>query len=58
VTVGSIPTTVLFSGMSAYPGLYQINVQLPTIPAGTTLLPIVVTTPNAFHDQVQIAVAP
>jgi len=58
VLVGSSPAQVLFSGMSAYPGLYQINVQLPTIPAGSPTMPVVITTPNAFHDQVDIAVAP
>jgi len=58
VTAGGMPATVLFSGMSAYPGLYQINVQLPAIPAGTTELPVTIATPNAFHDQVEIAVAP
>jgi len=58
VMVGSSPAQVLFSGMSAYPGLYQINAQLPTIPAGSSTTPVVITTPNAFHDQVDIAVAP
>ena len=58
VTVGGMPATVLFSGMSGYPGLYQINAQLPAIPAGATSLPLVVTTPNAYHDQVDIAVQP
>jgi len=58
VMVGGGAATVLFSGMSAYPGLYQINAQLPAIPAGVTALPVVITTPNAFHDQVQIPVAP
>ena len=58
VMVGGGAATVLFSGMSAYPGLYQINAQLPAIPAGVTALPLVITTPNAFHDQVLIPVAP
>jgi uncharacterized protein (TIGR03437 family) len=44
--------------MSAYPGLYQINAQIPTIAAGSSTMPVVITTPNAFHDQVDIAVAP
>ena len=57
VTVGGQAATVLFSGMSAYPGLYQINAQLPTIPAGSTSLPLVIETPNALHDQVNLAVA-
>jgi uncharacterized protein (TIGR03437 family) len=58
VMVGGSAATVLFSGMSAYPGLYQINAQLPAIPAGTTSLPLIISTQNAFHDQVQIPVAP
>jgi uncharacterized protein (TIGR03437 family) len=58
VTVGGSPAQVLFSGMSAYPGLYQINAQIPTIAAGSSTMPVVITTPNAFHDQVDIAVAP
>jgi len=58
VTVGGSAAAVLFSGLSGYPGLYQINAQLPVIPAGTTALPVVITTPNAFHDQVSVAVAP
>jgi uncharacterized protein (TIGR03437 family) len=57
VTVGGLPATVLFSGMSAYPGLYQINAQLPSIPAGVSSLPLVIETPNALHDQVSLAVA-
>ena len=58
VLVGASPATVLFSGMSSYPGLYQINAQLPAMPPGVTTLPIVITTPNAIHDQVDIPIAP
>ncbi|MBZ5575509.1 MAG: hypothetical protein LAP40_02990 [Acidobacteriia bacterium] len=58
VQVGGQAATVLFSGMSAYPGLYQINAQLPTIPAGATALPLVISTANATTDEVDIAVAP
>jgi uncharacterized protein (TIGR03437 family) len=58
VTLGASPAAVLFSGLSAYPGLYQINAQLPTIPSGAATLPLVITTPNAFNNQVTIAVRP
>ena len=58
VTVGGSPATVLFSGMSSYPGLYQINAQLPTIPPGATSLPLVITAPNVYNSEVTIAVAP
>lgn len=56
VMVGGQPATVIFSGMSAYPGLYQINARLPAIPAGVTSLPLVISTSNAYHDQVDIPV--
>ena len=56
VFVGGQPATVQFSGLSAYPGVYQINAQLPAIPIGIASLPLVIETPNAYHSQVQIAV--
>jgi uncharacterized protein (TIGR03437 family) len=58
VLVGGVPASVLFSGMAATPGLYQINVQLPSLPAGVTSLPVAISTSNAYHNQVQIAVQP
>jgi uncharacterized protein (TIGR03437 family) len=44
--------------MSSIPGLYQINVQLPSIPVGVTTLPVVISTANAYNNQAQIAVQP
>jgi uncharacterized protein (TIGR03437 family) len=60
VLIADQPATVTFSGLAPqYPGLYQLNVQLPSVlppatAAGT--LPLAISTPNAFHDQVDIAV--
>jgi uncharacterized protein (TIGR03437 family) len=57
VLVGGRPGTVLFSGLApGYPGLYQVNVQLPPVPPGVTTLPLAISTPNAYHDQVDIPV--
>lgn len=62
VLIGGKPGTVSFSGLApGYPGLYQINVQVPPIPpgiTGVTTLPMAIETRNAYHDQADIAVAP
>jgi uncharacterized protein (TIGR03437 family) len=59
VLIGGKPGTVSFSGLApGYPGLYQINVQVPPIPPGITTLPLAIETPNAYHDQADIPVAP
>ena len=58
VLIGGTSATVVFSGMSSIPGLYQINVQLPVIPVGVTTLPVAISTANAYNNQVQIAVQP
>ena len=58
VLIGGFPTTVLFSGLTAYPGLYQINVTMPPVPPGVISLPLAIITPNAYHDQVDIPVQP
>jgi uncharacterized protein (TIGR03437 family) len=59
VLIGGKPGTVSFSGLApGYPGLYQINVQVPPIPPGVTILPLAIETPNAYHDQADIAVGP
>ena len=47
---------VLYMGLSSLPGLYQINF---TVPAALTVsgeLPVAIATPQAFHDEVNIAV--
>ena len=55
VLVGGKPGVVSFDGLSTqFPGLYQINVQLPTDLPVSGNLPLALETPNAFHDQVYI----
>ena len=62
------PVTVYFGGVVAkpvykglspqYPGLYQINVAVPSgVPVGNSIS-LAIETPDAFHDQVDIALAP
>jgi uncharacterized protein (TIGR03437 family) len=62
VLIGGVPGTVQFSGLTAYPGLYQINVTVPPIPPGITSvppsLPLAISTPSAYHDQVDMLVQP
>ncbi|HLK50874.1 MAG TPA: hypothetical protein VKT49_22185 [Bryobacteraceae bacterium] len=58
VLIGGVPATVQFSGMTIYPGLYQINVTVPPVPPGVTSLPLAIGTANAFHDQVDLIVQP
>jgi len=59
VLIGRETGTAFYSGLApGYPGLYQINVQLPPVPPGVTTLPLALSTPNAYHDQVDIAVNP
>ncbi|HJT87618.1 MAG TPA: hypothetical protein VJ732_07170 [Bryobacteraceae bacterium] len=58
VLIGGQPGTVTFSGMSSYPGLYQINVTVPPIPPGVNTLPLAIQVGSAFHDQVNIPVQP
>ncbi|HWB83466.1 MAG TPA: IPT/TIG domain-containing protein [Bryobacteraceae bacterium] len=49
-------TNVPFSGLApGFPGLYQINVQLPQQLSASGSLPLAIATPNAYHDQVDIA---
>jgi uncharacterized protein (TIGR03437 family) len=52
------PPPVLFSGLTLYPGLYQINVTMPQVPARRYSLPLAIITSNAYHDQVDIPVQP
>lgn len=48
--------SVLYDGVSSLPGLYQINFQVPVNLIVTGELPLAILTPDAFHDQVNIAV--
>lgn len=56
VVIGGFPATVLFSGLTLYPGLYQIHVTMPPVPPGVISLPLAIITSNAYHDQVDIPV--
>jgi uncharacterized protein (TIGR03437 family) len=57
VLVAGQPATLLYSGLApGFPGLYQINVTLPTALSGGGNVPLAVQTNNAFHDQVDIAI--
>ncbi|HXE65063.1 MAG TPA: IPT/TIG domain-containing protein [Bryobacteraceae bacterium] len=47
---------VLYWGVSSLPGLYQINFRVPSNLTVTGELPLAILTPDAFHDQVNIAV--
>ncbi len=47
---------VLYYGGSVLPGLYQINLRVPMTLTTSGELPLAILTPDAFHDQVNIAV--
>ena len=57
VLIGGTNAQVSFSGLApGFPGLYQMNVTVPSYASGPATLPLAITTPNAVHDQVDIAV--
>lgn len=57
VYVGGQQCTVDYNGLApGFPGLYQINVTLPQPMLTTGSLPLAISTANAYHDQVTIAV--
>ncbi len=57
VYVAGKPATVTFNGLApGFPGLYQLNVTLPSPLPATGTLPLAISTANAYHDQVDIAV--
>lgn len=57
VLVAGKQATVIFNGLApGFPGLYQLNVTLPSFLAATGNLPLAIQTGNAFHDQVDIPV--
>ena len=58
VLIGGKAANVVYSGLTIYPGLYQINVTMPPVPPSVTSLPMAIATPNAYHDQVDIPVQP
>ena len=57
VLVAGQPGAVGYKGLApGFPGLYQINVTLPTTLSGGGNLPLAIQTNNAYHDQVDIPV--
>jgi len=57
VLVAGAPATVVFSGLApGFPGLYQMNVTLPSSLPATGNVRLAIQTPNALHAQVDIAV--
>jgi uncharacterized protein (TIGR03437 family) len=57
VYVGGQQAPVSFKGLApGFPGLYQLNVTLPTFFGSTGSLPLAIQTPNAYHDQVDIPI--
>ncbi len=56
VLIGGLPAAISFSGLvPGLAGVYQINAVVPSIPVSGSV-PLAIETPNAFHDQVTIAV--
>ena len=54
--IGGLPAAISFSGLvPGLAGVYQINAIVPSI-AVTGSVPLAIETPNAFHDQVTIAI--
>ena len=49
-------TDLLYAGLSSLAGLYQINFRVPATLAVSGTVPIAILTPDAFHDQVTLAV--
>ena len=56
VLVNGMESTVSYAGLSGFPGLYQINFQIPAGLAFSGQIPLAILTADAFHDQVTIAV--
>lgn len=55
VDIGGVPATVGFAGLSSYPGLYQINITIPTgLTAGDNFLNI--AGPDAFSSEALIPI--
>lgn len=57
VYIADQQAAVLFSGLApGFPGLYQINVTIPTTITSGSNYPVGILTANAFHDQVFVPV--
>jgi uncharacterized protein (TIGR03437 family) len=59
VYVGGVPAQVSFRGLApGFAGLYQVNAVIPAGAPGGANVPLAIETADAFHDQVDIAIAP
>jgi uncharacterized protein (TIGR03437 family) len=57
VLVAGQPANIVFSGLApGFPGLYQLNITLPSFFVSPGNLPVALESPNAYHDQVQIPI--
>ena len=56
VRIGGLPAVISYSGMvPGLAGVYQINAVVPSVSVNGAV-PLAIQTPNAFHDQVTIAI--
>ncbi len=59
VYIGGQQASLLFKGLAPFfAGLYQLNVTIPTLAPIGSSIPLAIDTGDAFHDQVDIAIAP
>ncbi len=59
VYVGGVKARVTFKGLApGFAGLYQLNVEIPLNAPGGASVPLGIETADAFHDQVDVAIAP
>jgi uncharacterized protein (TIGR03437 family) len=57
VFIGNLAATVSYSGLApGFPGLYQINAVVPSSLSGSGNIGLAVETPEAFAEQITIAV--
>jgi len=52
---GVLAPSVLYAGINpVYPGLYQINFQMPQVPDHGSEVPVTIATPDAIHQQITL----
>ena len=57
VYVADVSVTPSYAGLApGFPGLYQLNIVIPTAISVTGSVPLAINAPNAFHDQVTVMV--
>lgn len=58
VIIGNLPATVTYAGLApGFPGLYQINAVVPTALSGYGAIGLAVETPEAYAEQITIAIS-